>query len=55
LYTLKTKIDTGSEEFKNNKKEFEKLLKEYRERMQMITRGGSKRAVDLHKKRGKKY
>ncbi len=53
MYTLKTKIDTGSEEFKNNKKEFEKLLKEYRGRMQMFTRGGSKRAVDLHKKRGK--
>ncbi|HDO27063.1 MAG TPA: methylcrotonoyl-CoA carboxylase [Bacteroidetes bacterium] len=53
MYTLKTRIDTGSEEFKNNKKEFEILLKQYRERIQMTTRGGSERAVALHKKRGK--
>ena len=43
----------SSEEFKNNKKEFEILLKQYRERIQMTTRGGSERAVALHKKRGK--
>lgn len=53
MFKLKTKIDTGSAEFKTNKKEFEKLLTEYRERLQMATKGGSERAVKLHKERGK--
>jgi len=53
LYTLKTRIDTQSEEYKNNKKKFEELLKQYRDRLKMVTNGGSARAVALHKKRGK--
>jgi len=53
LFTLKTKIDTQSTEFKNNKKDFQKLLEQYRERLKASTAGGSERAVKLHKERGK--
>jgi len=53
LFKLKSKIDPDSDAFKENKKEFEKLLQQYRERLKSHTRGGSERAVNLHKERGK--
>ncbi len=53
MFTLKSKIDTRSPEFKNNKKEFIKLLDEYKIRLAENTKGGSERAVAKHKKRGK--
>ncbi len=53
MFTLKTKIDTQSDEFKSNKEAFQQLLKEYRERLALSTSGGSERAVKLHKERGK--
>ncbi len=53
MFKLKTKIDLNSSVFKENKKEFEKLLEQYRERLKLVTRGGSERAVKLHKERGK--
>ncbi|MCF6169641.1 MAG: acyl-CoA carboxylase subunit beta [Bacteroidales bacterium] len=53
MFTLKSKIDTTSKEFKSNKSEFEKLLKQFRERMDFSTRGGSERAIVKHKERGK--
>jgi len=53
LFKLKSKIDTDSDTYKNNKKEFEKLLQQYRERLNVFTHGGSERAVNLHKERGK--
>ena len=53
MFTLKTKIDVNSAEFKNNKESFIKLLDEYYERLKLSTRGGSERAVNLHKERGK--
>lgn len=53
MFTLKTKIDTQSTEFKNNEEEFLKLLDQYRKRLKSATKGGSERAVKLHKERGK--
>lgn len=53
MYTLKSKIDTRSPEFLNNKKEFIKLLDEYKNRLTENTKGGSERAVAKHKERGK--
>lgn len=53
MFKLKTKIDTNSESFKKNREEFEKLLQQYRGRLNQSTRGGSERAVNLHKERGK--
>jgi 3-methylcrotonyl-CoA carboxylase beta subunit len=53
LYTLKTKIDTASSEFRQNKAAFEELLFNYKTILKANTIGGSKKAVALHKERGK--
>ena len=53
MFTLKTKIDTQSPEFIANKEAFLKLMAQYRQRLEQVTRGGSERAVKLHKERGK--
>jgi len=53
LFTLKSKIDTRSQEFKTNKTEFLKLLEEYKTLLSENTKGGSEKAVEKHKSRGK--
>lgn len=53
MFTLKTKIDIQSEEFKANKKHFAKLLQEFKEGLAASTQGGSDHAVKKHKERGK--
>lgn len=53
MFTLKTKIDTNSVEFKSNKAAFQKLIDQYKERLAESTKGGSESAVKKHKDRGK--
>lgn len=53
MFKLKTKIDINSSEFKSNKKEFVKLLDEYKSILKQNTQGGSERAIAKHKERGK--
>ena len=53
MFTLKTRIDINSPEFKNNKKEFVKLLDEYKAILKDNTKGGSERAIAKHKERSK--
>lgn len=53
MFTLKSRIDTNSQEFKNNKEEFVKLLDEYKSILKANTQGGSERAVTKHKSRNK--
>ena len=53
MITLKTKIDVQSDEFKNNQKEFLKLMDEYKKILKESTSGGSERSVNKHKERGK--
>ncbi|MFK5857172.1 MAG: carboxyl transferase domain-containing protein [Bacteroidota bacterium] len=53
MFALKSKVDTNSPEFKNNKKAFTKLLAEYKTILKENTKGGSERAVSKHKERGK--
>jgi len=53
LFTLKSRIDTNSEEFLSNKKEFLGILEEYKNILKENTKGGSERAVQKHKKRNK--
>jgi acetyl-CoA carboxylase carboxyltransferase component len=53
LNTLKTKIDVNSGEFQSNKKAFLKLLEEYKKILAETTRGGSEKAIQKHKARGK--
>ncbi len=53
MYKLESKIDTNSEEFKKNKKEFLILLKNYKKILREVKKGGSEKAIEKHKKRGK--
>jgi acetyl-CoA carboxylase carboxyltransferase component len=53
VITLKSKVDVRSDDFKRNKKEFVKLLDEYKKILAENTRGGSDRAINKHKERGK--
>ncbi|MBT5425314.1 MAG: methylcrotonoyl-CoA carboxylase [Bacteroidetes bacterium] len=53
MFKLKTKIDTGTDEFKNNRKEFLKLMQQFRERTAQNTSGGSEGSIKKHKGRGK--
>jgi 3-methylcrotonyl-CoA carboxylase beta subunit len=53
LYTLKTKIDTSSAEFLQNKANFEQLLHQYKTTMRAHTAGGNEQSVQRHKERGK--
>lgn len=53
MYRLETKIDVNSSEFKKNKEEFLKILGNYRETLKTVKKGGSPRAIQKHKERGK--
>jgi acetyl-CoA carboxylase carboxyltransferase component len=53
LQVLKTKIDTRSEEFIRNKNAYLDLMVTYRQSLSESTKGGSKRAIQLHKERNK--
>lgn len=53
MFTLKSKIDVNSSEFRTNKEEFVKLIDDYRKTLKKNTKGGSERAVLKHKGRNK--
>ena len=53
MYTLETKIDVNSDEFKWNKEEYQKLLAKYREVTKNAMSSGSEKARMKHKERGK--
>jgi len=53
LYTLKTKIDTKSDEFRQNRKAFMSLMDQHRGLMKEVTKGGTASAIARHIERGK--
>ncbi|MCK5838405.1 MAG: acyl-CoA carboxylase subunit beta, partial [Bacteroidales bacterium] len=53
MFRLETKIDVNSDEFKNNKKEFLKLLNKYKDIHREVTKGGPEKSIEKHKNRGK--
>jgi len=53
LDRIESKINTNSEEFKKNRNAFLELLKTYKEILASVIKGGSERAIEKHKKRGK--
>jgi len=53
LYTLKTKIDVTSAEFKKNTDTFLALLKEVKTLQNIATKGGNELSINKHKERGK--
>lgn len=53
MFRIESKIDTSSPEFQKQKEAYLKLLKTYKERLATVMKGGSEKAVQRHKKRGK--
>lgn len=53
MYTLKTKIDTSSAEFKQNRKVFLEVMDQFRSVLRHSTHGGSDEAINRHVERGK--
>lgn len=53
MFTLQTKIDVNSDEFKRHKEEYQKLLDNFRAILAENTRGGPEKFIQLHKQRGK--
>jgi 3-methylcrotonyl-CoA carboxylase beta subunit len=53
LYTLRSKIDVHTDEFKQNKAVFLGLMDTYYQRIRLVEAGGSQVAVARHKERGK--
>jgi len=53
LQVLKTKIDTNSEEYQNNRKACLDMMEQYRAAMSECMHGGGESAVAKHKKRNK--
>lgn len=53
MYRIESKVDTKSEEYKENYNQMKALLAEYKERLVEIQMGGPKKYRDLHKSRKK--
>ena len=53
MFRIQSKIDTSSPEFQKQKEEYLAILKTFKERLALATKGGSEKAVLRHKKRGK--
>lgn len=53
VYQLRTKINTKSEDFKSRKKQYSALMEDFYASLDRVLAGGSPRAVEKHKSRGK--
>lgn len=53
MYTLRSKIDVRSEDFRQNKAAYQALMETYYQRMRLVSAGSSQAAVARHKERGK--
>ena len=50
---IQSQVQPSSAEFKENHARMKALVEELKERLSLISKGGSKRAVELHRSRGK--
>ncbi len=55
MYRIESKIKPTSTEFKENKKHMQKLVKELKERLSEIKKGGPQKMHEKHKARGKLF
>ncbi len=53
MFRLKSNINPNSPEFKENVRKYEELMKELRERIAEVKKGGPEKAIQKHKSRGK--
>ncbi len=50
---LPSRINTASTDFKANRTEYDRLIEDLREKLEVVRKGGSEKALKLHAKRGK--
>ncbi len=53
MYRLETRIDTKSTQFRENKRQMDKLVNQYKTRLARVREGGPPEAREKHKARGK--
>ena len=53
MYRIESRVRTDSDEFRENAEYQQKALAQFRERLERVKMGGSPKAVDKHKMRGK--
>jgi len=53
MYRLESRIDTASRTFKENKRQMERVVEEYKRRLAEVRKGGPPEAQQKHKARGK--
>lgn len=53
MYRLESRIDTKSRDFGENKRQMQKLVREYRQRLAEARKGGPPQAQEKHRARGK--
>ncbi len=53
MYRIESGILTESQDFKNNRREFIQILDNYRDLLNRVQQGGSKKAIAKHRERGK--
>lgn len=53
MYKIETKVNTNSDTFKENYRQYKLLSEELREKILSVRNGGSSKAIEKHKKRGK--
>ncbi|HEX9973908.1 MAG TPA: carboxyl transferase domain-containing protein, partial [bacterium] len=53
MYRIESKIDTKSQEFKDNQAAMEQTVSLLKERVELIKQGGPPKARELHTSRGK--
>jgi 3-methylcrotonyl-CoA carboxylase beta subunit len=51
VYKIKSNLQTGSQDYKNNRKAFKPILQNYRSLLKNVQQGGG--AIERHKERGK--
>ncbi len=55
MYQIESKINTNSPEFKENKKYMQSCVKEFKERLEQVKKGGPPYMHEKHKARGKMF
>ncbi len=53
MYRIESKLDTHSQEYKENYEHHKRLVSEYKERLAQVQKGGPEKYRQLHKSRGK--
>jgi 3-methylcrotonyl-CoA carboxylase beta subunit len=53
VYKIKSNLQTGSQDYKNNRKAFKPILQNYRSLLKNVQQGGGVDSIEKHRKKGK--